>query len=203
MRHDFLDKWSRLDSPVHRTPAALKLTLALATVVTTVVTPLADGWLFVSVAAFLMSIAVVSRIPPTFLLRRLILLEPFVVGVAVLTAFQPGGMEVALSIAIRSTLCLGTMILLTNTTPFADLLAVFRRVRMPALLITVLALMYRYLFVVIDEAERMHRARKSRTFTKEKAHVWASLASLVGQLFVRSTERAERIYAAMCARGWR
>ena len=63
--------------------------------------------------------------------------------------------------------------------------------------------MYRYLFVLIDEAERMQRARRSRTFTSERSHVWKSLAALVGQLFVRSTERAERIYAAMCARGWR
>ncbi len=104
---------------------------------------------------------------------------------------------------VKSTLCLATMILLTNTTPFADLLRTLRRLRVPGLLITVLALMYRYLFVLIDEAERMQRARRSRTFSARRAHVWASLATLGGQLFVRSTERAERIYAAMCARGWR
>jgi cobalt/nickel transport system permease protein len=63
--------------------------------------------------------------------------------------------------------------------------------------------MYRYLFVLVDEAERMQRARRSRTFTRLRTHAWESRASLVGQLFVRSTERAERIYAAMCARGWR
>jgi cobalt/nickel transport system permease protein len=203
VRHDFLDKWSRLVSPIHRAPAAFKLALALTIVVTAVATPLARGWLFAAIAASLMLVALASRIPPSFLLRRLLLLEPLVVGFVVLSAFQPGGIDVALSIAIRSTLCLATMILLTNTTPFAEILTVFRRLRMPALLITVLALMYRYLFVVIDEAERMQRARKSRTFKRERTHVWASLATLVAQLFVRSTERAERIYAAMCARGWR
>jgi len=203
MRHDFLDKWSRLDSPIHRAPSALKLALALATVVASVVTPIPRWWVFVVIAASLVLVALASRIPVPFLLRRLVLLEPFVGGVAVLSAFQPEGTKVALSIFVRSTLCLATMILLTNTTPFAEILGTLRQLHTPALLVTVLALMYRYLFVLIDETERMQRARRSRTFTNGRTQVWKSLAALVGQLFVRSTERAERIYAAMCARGWR
>jgi cobalt/nickel transport system permease protein len=106
-------------------------------------------------------------------------------------------------IIIRSTLCLLTMVLLSNTTPFAALLDVLRRARVPAVLITTLALMYRYLFVLVDEAERMQRARQSRTFIRQRWQIWRNLAVVIGQLFVRSTERAERIYAAMLARGWR
>ncbi len=68
---------------------------------------------------------------------------------------------------------------------------------------TTLALMYRYLFVLMDEAERMQRARASRTFTKPGLRSWKTLGTVVGQLFVRSSERAERIYSAMCARGWK
>jgi cobalt/nickel transport system permease protein len=63
--------------------------------------------------------------------------------------------------------------------------------------------MYRYLFVLIDEGERLSRARMSRTFSTNRVRKWQALGSLIGQLFVRSTERAERIYAAMTARGWR
>jgi cobalt/nickel transport system permease protein len=57
--------------------------------------------------------------------------------------------------------------------------------------------------VLADEAERMHRARASRTFDQRRWHGWKSLALLISQLFIRSTERAERIYAAMLARGWK
>jgi cobalt ECF transporter T component CbiQ len=203
VHHDFLDKWSRLRSPVHRAPATLKLVLALTTVVATVVTPLALWWVFVSIGLTLALVALASRIPASFLLRRLLLVEPLALGVAILSIFQPGGGAVALSIVVKSTLCLATMILLTSATPFSELLRTFRALRVPALLVTVVALMYRYLFVLIDEAERMQRARRSRTFTGGRTHVWTSLATLIGQLFVRSTERAERIYAAMCARGWR
>jgi cobalt/nickel transport system permease protein len=78
-----------------------------------------------------------------------------------------------------------------------------KRLGVPRLLVTILALLYRYLFVLIDEAERLNRARASRTFSSNRRKKWHMLASLIGQLFVRSTERAERIYAAMTARGWK
>jgi energy-coupling factor transporter transmembrane protein EcfT len=49
----------------------------------------------------------------------------------------------------------------------------------------------------------MRRARASRTFTRRRRFQWQALSSIVGQLFVRASERAERIYNAMCARGWK
>jgi len=110
---------------------------------------------------------------------------------------------VFLAIMVKSTICLLTVLLLSNTTPFAELLAVLRRIGVPKIFVTILALMYRYLFVLIDEAERLNRARESRSFSKTRFKKWSSMASLAGQLFVRSTERAERIYAAMTARGWK
>jgi cobalt/nickel transport system permease protein len=200
MRHDFLDSHSRLDSPIHRLPAGLKLALALFIVILLVLLPLAaGGW----VALALVAVAVASRLPWRFLVKRLLWLEPFVIGVAVLTLFQPGGGMVFAAIVARSTLCLFTMILLSSTTPFSELLRVLRRARAPGLLVTTLALMYRYLFVLVEEAERMQRARACRSFERRRWHGWKALGTVAGQLFVRSTERAERIYAAMLARGWR
>jgi cobalt/nickel transport system permease protein len=196
----FFDRHSRLDSPIHRLPAALKLTVALLLVLVLVLLPPGAWLVFAGVALTLVVVAGLSRIPPVFLARRLLLLEPLVLGIAVLALLQPGGLRVFATILTKSTLCLFTMILLSNTTPFTELLGVLRRVRFPALLITTLALMYRYLFVLADEAERMRRARQARTFGRTR---WAVLATVLGQLFVRSTERAERIYAAMCARGWK
>ena len=119
-----------------------------------------------------------------------------------LAIFSPGGWPLFGLLIAKVTLCLLTMILLANTTPFADLLRVLKTARVPALLITTLALMYRYLFVLVDESQRMRRARLSRTFGAKRASVWRSTATVAGQLFIRASERAERIYAAMCARGW-
>jgi len=203
MHHDFLDKYSRLDSPVHEAPAAIKLATAIFVVLGIVVAPIGEIAVFASLALGLAAVTLVSRVPVRFLLGRLLLLEPLVAGLALMALLQPNGGMIALRIVVKSTLSLATMLLLANTTPFAELLRVLRHLRVPALFITVLALMYRYLFLLVDEAERMQRARASRTFTHTRARLWRSSATLVGQLFVRSSERAERIYAAMCARGWR
>jgi cobalt/nickel transport system permease protein len=203
MRHDFLDRYSRLDSTVHRVSAAAKLVAALALVVTVVLLPASRPALLAGAAVLLLGVAALSRVPWRFLAVRVLLLEPFVLGVAVLALFQPGGWRLFLILVAKSTLCLLVMVLLSNTTPFADLLRVLKAWRMPALLVTTLSLMYRYLFVLVDEAQRMNRARTSRTFTAQRTWAWRTMSTVVSQLFVRSSERAERIYAAMCARGWR
>jgi cobalt/nickel transport system permease protein len=203
MRLDLLDTYSRLDSPVHRLPAALKLAMSVALVVATVLLPVPQWAGFVAIAVTLVFVAMLSRIPAVFLAKRLLLLEPFVIGVAVLALFQPHGWVVFLTLLLRTNLCLLTMILLSNTTPFSEVLRVLKRLRVPALLVTTLALMYRYLAVLVEETSRMRRARASRTFARRRGAAWHSLATIISQLFIRSTERAERIYAAMCARGWR
>lgn len=188
---------------IHRLPAAVKLIGALAFVVAMLLLPPAEPIYLGVVAVLVLAIAALSRVPALFLAKRLLLLEPFVLGVAILALFQPGGVRLFLFLVAKCTLCLLVMLLLSNTTPFEQLLRVLKRARVPALLVTTLSLMYRYLFVIVDEAQRMRRARISRTFTLRRSRSWRTLATVVSQLFIRTSERAERIYAAMCARGWR
>jgi len=190
-------------SPVHLWPAVIKLGGACTMILGTVLLPLHVTAWFASVGLCLLLVAGLSHLPPLFLLRRLLVLSPFVLGVALVNAFQAATRATFLGIALKSVLCLLTVILVSNTTPFSEILRVLQRVRVPALLITTMALMHRYLFVLADEAERMSRARASRTFLPHRRFHWQTLATVVGQLFVRATERAERIYDAMCARGWK
>jgi cobalt/nickel transport system permease protein len=198
-----LEQYSRGDSPVHRLRAGSKLSIALLIVFATLATRLVQWPVLVGIAGLLLLAAFASRVPAGFLLRRLLTLEPFVLGVALLTLFQPGGGLICATLIVRSSLCLFTMVLLASTTPFPELLAVLRWLRVPHLLVTTLALMYRYLFVLSCEAQRMQRARQSRTFSRRRWPGWRTLATVISQLFVRATSRAERIYAAMQARGQR
>ena len=156
------------------------------------------------VALGLMTVAWLSRLPPGFLLKRLLLLEPFVLGVAALSLWQPHGGSLFWHAIARSTLCLGTLVLLAATTPFSEIVRVLRDWHVPSLLLTTLTLMDRYLFVLVEETGRMQRARASRAFVpRSRWAAWSELAEMLGQLFVRSVTRAERIYAGMCARGWK
>ena len=194
---------SHLDSPLARVPVELKLGMALAIIVGTVVVPAAwVGW-FIGVGLLLTASAMLSHIPVLFLLKRLAWLSPLILSVATLNAFQPAARGSWAVVTARSTICLLTVIIVSNTTPFSKILRVLQRVHVPGLLITTIALMHRYLFVLTSEAERMARARASRTFVRDRRARWQGLSTVVGRLFVRASERAERIYDAMCARGWK
>lgn len=194
---------SHAESPVHRLPAMIKLGIALVIIIVTVLMPIEEHSWFIAVGVLLALTALLSRIPILFLVKRILVLSPFVLGVALMNAFQPSTRGTWVAVAVKSALCLFTVILVSNTTPFGKILRVLKMVRVPALLVTTIALMHRYLFVLADEAERMNRARASRTFARGRRFQWRTLSTVVGQLFVRASERAERIYDAMCARGWK
>lgn len=202
-----LESYQPRRSPVHQLPARTKLLAALSVELAVVGVP--HAWMGASTAVcaagalLLIAVAARSQLPPAFLLRRLLCLEPFVFGVAALSFWQPHGMSVFWQAMMRSTVCLATLVLLAATTPFSEIIRVLRSWKVPALLLTTLTLMDRYLFVLVEETGRMGRARASRTFGhRSRFATWRLLADTLGQLFVRSVERAGRIYAAMCARGW-
>jgi cobalt/nickel transport system permease protein len=202
MRHSFLDRYSRLASPIHGLSILSKLASTMMLLIVIVTLPVSFHGMFAVILLLLCIVAIMSKIPLLFLLKRMALLEVFVLMVSLLSLLQPNGILVFSRLILKSSLCLFTIVLFSNTAPFAKLLEALRRWRVPALLITLLALMYRYLFVLIDEMERMQRARTSRTFVRNRALLWRSLAVIMSQLFIRSTVRAEKIFAAMCARGW-
>jgi cobalt/nickel transport system permease protein len=198
-----LEPYQHQRSAIHRLPGGVKAGGALAFVLAVVLLPRASWTAYGAGAALLLLLAGLSRIPPRALAGRLLLVEPFALGIALLSLLQPDGFMVFVATLTKSTLCLFCMVLLSSTTRFSALLRVLWRIRVPALLVTTLALMHRYLFVLVDETGCMMRARRSRTFTDDRASAWRSSASVIAHLFVRSSERAERIYAAMCARGWK
>ena len=203
-----IDDWighyhGRRESTVSRLPAADKLGVALIMIVGTVLAPpTAFGWFFAMTVMLVLAV-VLGRLPLLFLLKRLAWLSPFILSVALVNALQPAARGSWRVVAAKSTICLLTIIVVSNTTPFSRILRVLKAVRVPGLLITTVALMHRYLFVLVEEAERMRRARASRTFTRRHRARWHNLSTMVGQLFVRASERAEHIYDAMCARGWK
>jgi cobalt/nickel transport system permease protein len=188
---------------LHRLSAGFKLAAALALILTVVLLPRGQWPALLAVAALLFALIFASRISGWFLLKRMLLLEPLVLGVAGLMLFQPDGLARCALAMTKANLCLLVTLLLSQTTPATEMLRVLQRLRMPWLFLTTLTLMHRYLFVLADEAERMRRARASRTFTRGRRFQWQTLSSVVGQLFVRASERAEQIYNAMCARGWK
>lgn len=197
-----LHSYQHLDSPVHRAAPSLKLLAALLLVIAIAFVPVSRaGWL-VGVLLGLAALARAARVPIGAFVARVAIAEPFVLGVAVLALFQGRGLAVFAAVALKSTTCVAAVQLLAHTTSFQDILDVMRRARVPAVLIHTLGLTHRYLFVLVEETQRMRRARTARTWQSSRGSSWRALASVIAVSFVRSAARAERIYVAMRARGW-
>jgi len=181
----------------------VKLILMLVAVVGTALMPAAWwGW-HLGLALALVAIILLGRLSRSGILLRLAILTPFVLGACLASLLQGSSGPGWRLLAVRGGLCVTTVSVFASVTPIGSLPGLLRRLRVPALLVTTLALMHRYLAVLLDEAERMRRARASRTLRRGRVHLWSLSADLIGRLFIRASERAERIYLAMCARGWK
>ena len=128
-------------------------------------------------------------------------------GLFTLTATMEG-VEFFLSVLVKSWVSVTAAVILTSTTPALGLLSALRSLKLPEILVAVVMLMYRYLFVLVEEAQRMLRARAARSATLGSGSggslVWRarSAGGMAGSLFVRTLDRSERIYMAMLARGY-
>jgi len=161
------------------------------------------------------------------LLRRSMLALPFLLAASGIIFTSPGatwwhlslgplnlsfaetGLIRFVSIAIKAWIAVQGAILLSATTSFPDLLVAMRALRVPRLLVSIFGLMWRYAFVLADEALRLSRAREARSATGTSKRgvrwlIWQAqvTGNMAGSLFLRSLERGERVYAAMAARGY-
>jgi cobalt/nickel transport system permease protein len=88
------------------------------------------------------------------------------------------------------------------TTRFSELLKAFEKLGCPKIITMIMSFMYRYIFVIEDELMKMKQAKESRSVGGSGFFHAKALANMLGTLFIRSYERAEAVYLAMCARGF-
>jgi cobalt/nickel transport system permease protein len=165
-------------------------------------------------ALFLVFISGIARIPLSYLLKKLILVSPFAVMVGI---FNPlfdhhpllqlgawtvtGGWISFFSILLRFILTVSTGLILIASTGFHAVCMAVEKMGVPKIFAVQLLLLYRYLFVLMDESICMHRARTLRTFQKGSIHL-RSFSQMIGQLLLRTLDRAQRIHLAMLCRGF-
>ncbi len=227
MHFDAFDRYHEKDSFLHRLDPRVKVVVTVVFIVSNALLP--DGaWLaFISAWLFLLACNLLSKLGFGYTLKRSIIALPFaLIAITVLfsipgeplTKFQflfweltitDNGLLRFVSILIRSWLSVQMAILLVAVTRFPDLVHALEHLRVPAVLTTIIAFLYRYLFVLVDEVFRLIRARESRSGAAPGSRsgggvVWRArvAGNMAGQLFLRSYERSDRIYNAMVARGY-
>lgn len=226
----FLDPYQPRASVVHRLDPRVKVTLALAFILTVALTPSGAWPVYLLLFALVLAVVVLSELGVNRVFKRALIALPFTLaalpvlfsatgtllldvhlGPLSLTVTQEGAMRFA-SIVVKSWLSVQMAVVLVGSTPFPALLAALRVLKVPRLLVAIVGLMWRYLFVLVDEALRLLRARESRSAHPPEpagrrvggSLVWRARVAggMVGNLFLRAFDRADRIYAAMLSRGY-
>lgn len=203
------------DSPVHRLAPEAKL-VGLALYVSTVaLAPRRSVAVFIVAAVALAVVAGLARLGPRTMVVRLVPVAPFL-AFALLVPFVAGGERtevLGLRLSVEGLWAAGTIgakallgasaaIVLTATTPIPAILRGLAVLRVPAVLVSILAFTVRYLDLLADQLGRMRDAMTARAHDPRWLWQARPIASSAGALFVRSYERGERVHLAMLARGF-
>ena len=221
MKHHFLDHESHVPSPIRRLNPKTKFIALTGVVILIVSTSPEEMVKFALYAIEVLVLLFISRIGTMKYIKRLLIITPFVLMALVAVPFvtsdpnipqvplgigefsvSRAGLLLLFGVTAKATLAVLLMTLLLSSTPFTDLLTGLREMKTPAVLTDTLSFMYHYQFLLIDEMERISRARDARMYGGR--WIWHApiVGYVIGALFLRSLERGERTYLAMKARGY-
>ncbi len=208
-----LDRHAYGDSLIHRLDPRAKVLATLVFILTVVsfdkyaVAPLLPFLFFPVVTAAL------GSVPLGLILRRFAVTLPFILLVGIFNPLldraamiQVAGLQISggwvsfTSILLRGLLCVMAGIVLIATTRLPMIAEALGGLRFPKALVVQLLLLYRYLFVLMDEAGRMRRARALRAGTRKIS--LRDAAGMLSSLLLRTVDRSEAVWHAMLARGF-
>ena len=211
---DTLDLLAYRDSAIHRLDPRAKLLTTLVFIMTVVshgkyeIAALLPYLLFPSV------LLITADLPVGYLGRKLLFVAPFALFIGLCNPFidrevilQLGPLSVTGgwlsfgSIMLRVVLTVGGALILVATTGLLGICYALDKFLAPRVFVLQLLFLYRYLFVLIEQAARLVRARSLRSYRGRGPGI-KSYIPLIGQLLLRTMDRAQRIHLAMLCRGF-
>lgn len=199
----------------------IKIVSFLAIIFCMILTPITRLKDFGLYFTLILAITFFSNLTFSQVLKKVLVLIPFVLFIAMVVPFVKEGnvcwsmkmgywkvqvtyegIGTFLNIIVKSGLSLFLLVVASLTTAFSDFLKGLDMLCMPRLLIMLMSFMYRYIYVLLDEAKRLMRARSLRYFGSRYRGQFQVIGYMIGVLFIRTFERAERIYHAMIVRGF-
>ena len=208
-----LDDLSLRDNFVNALNPLVKLLVVLAYIIFVVSYGRYDIAGLLALAIFPVIMIPIADIPARLLIKRLLVVLPFIVLIGIFNPLfdrEPAvfagvvlarGWIAFFSLFLKGVLTVTAALLLIATTGMENMSAAFRHLRVPRLLVLQILLTYRYISVLLEEANNTIVAYSMRAPLQKGNHykVWGSLA---GQLLLRTYDRAQRIYVGMRLRGF-
>ncbi|MFN2199322.1 MAG: cobalt ECF transporter T component CbiQ [Anaerolineales bacterium] len=227
MHANLFDSFQDGSSLIHKLDPRVKILGTIAVILSNTLLP--DGaWLaFALTWLTILAINYFAGLSFRYLIKRSLIAIPFALAAVTVIFNLPGqvvstysigrwtlvvtdqGLIRFTTILLRSWLSVQIAVILISTTQFPDIAHGMRHLKIPGILVSIIAFMYRYLYLLSDETIRVLRARDSRSARLPEKKSGGSLGwqartagNLAGQLFLRSYERSDRVYNAMLARGF-
>lgn len=209
-----MDAISRQETAVHRMDPRIKVLTTLVFIACVISFGKHDISALVPFLVYPLVLVILGDLPVAYLLRKLTVAAPFAVLIGI---FNPlldrevllqvgplgisGGWISFFSILLRFTMTVGAALILIATTGYHAVCMALERMGVPQVFVVQLLFLYRYLFVLVDEASRMVRARSLRSF-EGKGSGMRVFGSMAGHLLLRTMDRAQRVHLAMLCRGF-
>jgi len=209
-----LDALSSKQTPMHRVDPRAKVLTTICFIVVVISFNKYDPAGLAPMVIYPMAIMTIGNIPFSFIMKKLLIASPFVLSVAV---FNPildrspamdlglfsvsGGFVSFVSIMAKYVLTVSAGLALIACTGFDSICSAAAEMGVPRVFTIQLLFLYRYIFVLGEEAVRMTRARALRSFG-DKGLGMGVYGSMIGQLLLRTMDRAQRIHLAMLCRGF-
>ncbi|MFN0166658.1 MAG: energy-coupling factor transporter transmembrane component T family protein [Bryobacteraceae bacterium] len=201
MHHVVLEQWSRGETFLHRRDARAKLLSTLGLLIAVATSRDNLEWVGGVVTMLLAAGAVAARLPLASVLRRACVVLPFCLTFGVVSVLA-GDPARAVSLVVKGYVSSLTVILLVGVTPLPDLLRGMEQLGVPRFLLMVAQFIYRYLFVISEQAQHMRLSSQSRGGLRSRGGGFRAAAGALAVLFARSYDRAERVHRSMIARGF-
>lgn len=210
----YLEKLGNQDSFIHRCDARAKLLVCIVFIVTVVTYGKYDVIALLPFLIFPVLLISLADLPLMYFIKRLLIVSVFALFVGVWnpildrTVFTTiGGWEITggwlsfSSIMMKFVLCASAALILIATSGVYEICLALDQFKVPTVFVNQLLFLYRYIFVIQDEAFRMIRAAKSRSSGHGQVTI-KTYTQIIGHLLLRSIDRAEAIYRSMKSRGF-
>jgi len=210
LHHVVLERWSQGASVMHRRDPRAKIAALLVFLVVLATAHRALPVLGLALVVLLSAVLIWARLPLVGALARAAIVLPFALVFAAV-CWLSGDPARGFALLLKSYLSALAVLLVVSTTPFPALLRGIEMTGAPRFLLMVAQFLYRYLFVISEEAQHMSKAAASRGATvgsfvagrsKGRSARFRAAAGALAVLFARSYGRAEDIHRAMLARGF-
>ncbi|MEG0366021.1 MAG: cobalt ECF transporter T component CbiQ [Coprobacillus sp.] len=208
-----IEEWAKQDSLIHRLNPLLKMILTMIYILFVLSSHYSDILTLMAYAMILFVVIKMGRLSISAILKRSLIGLPIslCIGisniifmneqVSVFGMVISSGYISLIALVLKNILCLSAVFNLIATTSFNHIACELVHIKVPSIFVMQLIMIYRYIFLLADEARQMMQAYLLKNPYKNSIEM-KDFGSFIGSLLVRSFKRSEDVYMAMKCRGF-